>query len=277
MPLPDFIIVGTCKSGSTSLHQNLRKHPDIYTPSNEVHYFYSRESGHYKNGLEWYKQHFEDAQDAQTIGEKTPMYAHVPEVPPRMNELLPGSQLVWIFRDPVQRAHSHYWFAASRGRETHSFQQAIEKRLEGEREQGVERAYLRAGLYARHVERYLEWFGADSMFFCTLRGLKKTPSELFGRLFSFLGVDPDYAKRMEFRRRKVTSHTPYSPWLRHFVLSQFGGQSLARKIEYKLNSRIRPGYPDMSARLERDIHAFYAPSNQRLQEMTGLEIAHWTR
>ncbi|MBB4070257.1 hypothetical protein GGQ18_002865 [Salinibacter ruber] len=275
MPLPDFVIVGTCKSGSTSLHQNLRKHPDLYTPSNEVHYFYSRAQGRYNEGPEWYERHFDEAEDGQTVGEKTPLYARVPEVASRMHEMLPEAQLVWIFRDPVQRAHSHYWFNVNLGKEPCSFERALQQERAGEREEDVERAYLRTGLYAEQVERYLEWFSIDSMFFCTLRELKSEPAKLFGRLYNFLGVDHEFADRIHSEQRKTTTHTPYSPWLRHVVLSHFGGQSLARKIEYKLNSRPSSGYPEMDDTVKQDLYDFYASPNQRLREITGLQVEHW--
>lgn len=276
MPLPDFVIVGTCKSGSTSLHQNLRKHPDLYTPSNEVHYFYSRAQGQYDKGREWYEQHFDEAGKEQTVGEKTPLYAYAPEAASLMHGTLPEAQLVWIFREPVRRAHSHYWFNVNLGKEPCSFERALQEERAGERENDIERAYLRSGLYAEQVERYLEWFDIDSMFFCTLRELKSEPTELFRRLYTFLGVDPEFADQIHVERRKTTTHTPYSPWLRHVVLSRFGGQSLARKIEYKFNSRSQSGYPEMSDRLKQDLYDFYASPNQRLQELTGVQVEQWS-
>jgi hypothetical protein len=275
MPFPDFVIVGTCKSGSTSLHQNLRKHPDIFTPRNEVHYFYSQALGKYENGVDWYRQHFDEADDGQIVGEKTPLYSYVPEAAPRMHEVLPDAKLIWIFREPVQRAHSHYWYMASRGDEPLSFEEAIRKERTGQREDDIERAYLRTGLYVEQVERYLKWFGIDSMFFCTLRELKSEPAKLFRRLYTFLGVDPEFADQIDVERRKTTTHTPYSPWLRHAVLSRFGGQSFARKIEYKLNSRSQSRYPEINERLQQDLYDFYDLPNQRLQEITGVQVGHW--
>jgi hypothetical protein len=275
MPLPDFVIVGTGKSGSTSLHQNMRKHPNIFTPSSEVHYFYSRALGKYENGHEWYERQFKEAAENQTVGEKTPLYSYVPEVPPRMQDVLPNAKLIWIFRNPVRRAHSHYWFNVNQGKEPLSFEGALEKEHLGEREADIERAYLRAGLYAEQVERYLTWYDLDSMFFCTLRELKSKPVELFRRLYSFLEVPPDFAGRINFERRKTTTHTPYSPRIRHFVLSQFGGKSLARKVEYKINSRPHSGYPEMDSDTKKRLYDFYHHSNQRLKKITALEIDHW--
>jgi hypothetical protein len=275
MPLPDFVIVGTCKSGSTSLHQNLRKHPDIFTPSNEVHYFYSQVLGKYENGLDWYQQHFDEADDGQMVGEKTPLYSYVPEAAPRMHEVLPDAKLIWIFREPVQRAHSHYWYIASRGDEPLSFEEAIRKERTGQREDDIERAYLRSGLYAEQVERYLEWFDRDAMFFCTFRAFTSTPKDVLRRLYAFLEVDPEYAEQIDVERRKTTTHTPYFPWLRHVVLKRFGGQSLARKIEYKVNSRSQSGYPEMDPGMRQSLHVYYTSSNQRLRELTNLDLRHW--
>lgn len=275
MSLPDFIIAGTCKSGSTSLHQNLRKHPDVFTPRNEVHYFYSRDIGRYEEGREWYTGQFEETGEYQVIGEKTPRYAVVPECARRIRKLIPEVKLIWIFRDPVRRAYSDYWFTVNRGKEPLGFEAALQQEFSGERATDLERAYMRTGLYADQVERYLDEFDQEAMFFCTLRELKSAPAELFRRLYSFLEVDPDFADEFEFERRKKTAYTPYSPRLRHIVLDRYGANSWARTIEYKLNTRSGSGYPELSQATERFLAGYYAPSNRRLREITGLSLEHW--
>jgi hypothetical protein len=96
----------------------------------------------YENGLDWYSQHFDETENGQIIGEKTPLYSHVPEAAPKMHDVLPEPRFIWIFREFVQRTHSHYWYMAKRGDEPLSFQEAIQEEQTGQRERDIERGYL---------------------------------------------------------------------------------------------------------------------------------------
>lgn len=77
-----------------------------------------------KNGM---KKKFRDCESNKKIGEKTPYYMYHPKVPERMNEIIPEAQLIFILRNPVDRAYSHYWHEVRKGRERFSFEGAIEK------------------------------------------------------------------------------------------------------------------------------------------------------
>ena len=113
--LPDFIIIGAQKSGTTSLYRFIVKHPAIAPATKkEVHYF----SIWYKFGELWYRSHFptnlsrynfyKRTNQKLLSGEASPVYLFYPVVPGRMKELLPDVKLIVILRNPVDRAYSHY-------------------------------------------------------------------------------------------------------------------------------------------------------------------------
>ena len=103
---PDFICVGAAKSGSTSLHEILAVHPDIWLPAaKELHFFDNPD--HYARGMSWYREQFSAAPANAMVGEVTPAYLSYPEIPARMREHLGDAlKLIFLFREPVSRAYS---------------------------------------------------------------------------------------------------------------------------------------------------------------------------
>ncbi len=111
--LPDFLIIGAQKCGTTWLAAMLRQHPDVYMPDREVHFF--DKAGNYNKGIEWYASHFEVADNRSCVGEKTPDYfwadgrggeGHMPDVHRHIRTHLPHAKLIVTLKNPVDRAVS---------------------------------------------------------------------------------------------------------------------------------------------------------------------------
>jgi hypothetical protein len=141
--LPDFVIIGGQRCGTTSLYNYLLEHPCVAGSfAKEVHYF----DDNYSKGDTWYRAHFVTNLEAEKIreakgyfmtGEATPYYLFHPLVPERFVELLPKCKPIVLLRNPVDRAYSHYNMEVRKEREPLSFEKALaseEKRLEGETE-----------------------------------------------------------------------------------------------------------------------------------------------
>ena len=124
---PNFVIVGIMKSGTTSLADLLSANEQIFIPEKELHFFdnYGGHKDRWSLGLSWYKKQFLNASSAQLIGEKTPTYSYLNDVPKRIFETLPNVKLIWIFRNPINRTYSNYWHAVISGIENKSFNYAI--------------------------------------------------------------------------------------------------------------------------------------------------------
>ncbi|MEX2132610.1 MAG: sulfotransferase domain-containing protein, partial [Acidimicrobiia bacterium] len=120
--LPTFLIAGAMRCGTTSLNAYLREHDEITVGQpKEVHFF----DQNYERGIDWYLQHFPGSDTAKAIGEATPAYLYFPEVAERIATTLPDVKILLLLRDPVDRAHSHYWHNRSVGREKLEFAEAI--------------------------------------------------------------------------------------------------------------------------------------------------------
>ncbi len=204
--LPNFIIVGVQKGGTSSLFNYLLQHPNIVPGyKKEVKFF----DGNFHKGIDWYRFNFpmqEQMSDplAQT-GEASPSYVFHPLVPQRIKEALPDVKLVLLLRDPVARAYSHYQGNFRKGQEELSFEEAIEKeesRLEGEREAIIADqhhpmykylvySYLSRGVYIEQVKNWFDSFPRDQILIQKSEDLFSNPQGVYSRVLAFFGL-PDW-------------------------------------------------------------------------------------
>jgi len=165
--LPNFLCVGAQKAGTTTLYNILKQHPDIYLPDvKELHYF--DKDDNFKLGLEWYSKYFVNGYNNQkVIGEITPSYIFYEKVPERIyNTLGKDIKLIFILRDPVDRAYSHYLMSLKRQYETLPFLEALKlennRICKGEFEKN-HFSYISRGFYATQIKRYLRYFSKENM------------------------------------------------------------------------------------------------------------------
>ena len=180
-PLPDFLVIGAQKAGTTALYAYLRWHPGIGGPSWKEVSFFDR---HYRRGEAWYRGHFPNALRGWiaersngrplVVGEASPSYMFHPLAPQRVHDLVPDVRLIALLRNPADRAYSHYQHEVALGREPLSFEQALdaeEERLRGEVERMTDdpsyfshewwdHTYPARGRYAEQLERWFAVFPA---------------------------------------------------------------------------------------------------------------------
>ena len=169
MATPNFLCIGAPKAGTTTLFHILNQHPDIYIPAiKETEFFV--DDKRYEKGPQYYEEKFFSKWNGeQAIGEICPNYFHFDYVSERIFKTLGSKvQLIFIFRNPVHRAYSHYRMSSGNRFETNPFKEAI--LLENERETGGRVAkslfsYISTGFYAKHLNRYLKYFSKEQMFF----------------------------------------------------------------------------------------------------------------
>lgn len=206
--LPDFIIIGAQKAGTTSLFSYLAQHPDLY-PSHrkEVHFFdggINPRRDNFRRGQRWYRAHFPRMQELGPAGktfEASPSYLFNPLVPERIHDLIPDVRLIALLRDPVERAISHYFHERRKGRETLPIMEAMqaeEERLEPamqaqDYKSDVFRrcSYKSRGIYHRQLERYLARFPRENLLVLDSDELFRAPTEAIRQVLGFVGVDPD--------------------------------------------------------------------------------------
>ena len=190
--LPTFLIAGAMRCGTTSLNAYLREHPEISMgQTKEVHFF----DQNYERGTDWYLQHFPDSDGSNAVGEATPGYMYLPEAAGRISSTLPDVKILILLRDPVERAHSHYWHNRSVGREKLDFAEAIAsepKRLERSRSYRARYSYLDRGRYGRQLENMLRHIPIERVLIQTFDEITSDPTTVFRRTCRFLGVADDF-------------------------------------------------------------------------------------
>ncbi len=211
-PLPDFLIIGAQRSGTSSLYKYLEQHPSVLASlRKETEYLSAR----WCKGEAWYRAHFPSrarrALETRLRGrvpmsfEASPNYVFHPRAPARASGLLPDAKLVVLLRNPVERAFSHYQHEVRAGREPLSFEAALERepdRLAGQEERVAADAsfrslawerfsYVSRGHYADQLERWLQFYPRERILVVPSEELYADPATTYRGLLVFLGL-PDW-------------------------------------------------------------------------------------
>jgi sulfotransferase family protein len=193
--LPNLIIIGGLKCGTTSLHHYLNLHPEIaMSRPKELNFFVAELN--WPLGRDWYAGHFDPS--VRIRGESSPHYTNRPSfggVPGRMREVLGSTvRLVYVVRDPIDRMLSHYLHNVGGGYEDRALVDALSD---------PESSYVTRSRYFFQAEPYLEEFGAESIQIVGREELKGDRPGTIRRTFEFLGVDPSFTSE-QFEREWET-------------------------------------------------------------------------
>lgn len=237
--LPDFLIIGAQKCGTTALRYNLSTHRDIAVHGKEVHFF--SEPKNWERGVAWYSQHFQSPERLQ--GEKSPGYLESKIAAKRIATILPSAKLIVILRDPVTRAYSQWNHmmqnieqSSRRDWESASFDEAIARASTGT--PPFDRL-LRKGEYIDQIARYTEYFPPEQIFIGIQERFFRNGAEELARIFDFLGVE----------------RLPIEPRNRH----------------------VRSYESPMAPHIEAELVRYFEPFNQRLFQFLGETIPEWRR
>jgi hypothetical protein len=258
--LPDFLIIGAPKCGTTSLYHYLARHPRV-APAfrKEVRYFNKA----FDRGTRWYRAHFPTVPYRLAVkafkgrrliaGESTPLYLFEPHVAERVKALLPNVKLIVLLRDPVERAYSGYQMEFRNGRELLPFGQAIEReaeRLAREAERAArpetsnggrpewKSGYLARGMYADRLNAWFQLFSREQFLIASAEDFFSDTTRVFSQVLDFLGLEPWQPDG--FKRYNAAKYSDMDPAAR------------TRLIEY------------------------FAPHNERLYQLLGRDFG-WSR
>lgn len=217
-PLPEVLILGAQKAGTTTLFHALAQHPQTQpSRTKEVHFF----DQNYSLGLDWYRYHFPRLRPSDEKAlrfESSPYYLFHPCVPRRVRQHLPAARFIVLLRDPVARAYSHYWHERSRGREPLSFAEAVaaESKRVGDAEQRLlcgdlvysrahhRHAYVARGHYAAQLRRWYELFPPERFLVLESEAFFEAPERELARVADFLGLAP--FGRIDVERRNIGTY-----------------------------------------------------------------------
>jgi hypothetical protein len=261
--LPDMVIVGAQRSGTTTLFRMLSEHPQVSRPtlSKGTAFF----DLHYERGMRWYRAHFplkvlawaRSPRRRRLTFESCGYYMFHPHAAARIAEQLPQVQVVALLRDPVDRAYSAHRHELNRGFETLDFDEALaaeEDRLEGEEQRLLDdpraysfehqhHAYLARSRYADQVRRLLDTFGPDRVLIMDAEALFADPRGEFTRLCDWLAIDAP--EDVEADQWNAQPRDPLSPERRAQLAAYFAPYDeelsalLGRPLSWRAPNRTR--------------------------------------
>ncbi len=270
--LPQFIVAGAQKAGSTWLAEMLGNHPALFVPGHELHFFDLDKN--YRQGAGWYGDQFAGAADGQVCGEKTPDYLLVHkqdgtrlDTARRIRELLPEVKLLFVLRDPVTRAISalrhHLWFRRL------PISVDPGELLFGEQRELCERwNILSNGLYCRQLEEYSRIFPPEQLRVWIFEDdVRARPLEMIREAAGFIGVsqadasiDPGRVSNRGIQSRIALRGNYYLPFLSH------GWQMLDRLLGQKF---------DVGEDCRQQLVEFYRDDVSRLKVLLNRDLALW--
>lgn len=274
--LPNFLVIGAIKAGTTSLYHYLRAHPEVFMPRDKELDFFTAEFN-WRLGQSWYEQQFEDTGTASAIGEASPRYAAYPVyggVPGRIAKVLPDARLIYVVRHPVERMRSHYLHLALYRKE----QQPIEKALLSVP------IYLAASRYALQVEQYLEYFRREQILVLTSEQLRDLRADTLHKVYEFLGVDPTWTDGNHDREynESNTKRIPRRfapPVTRLLWVSRHTPDSVKRplgKLYRRLGMRgVQPNRASFSEEFRYQLEELLRDDIRRLRSYMGKDFDGW--
>ena len=237
--LPNFIIIGAAKCGTTSLYDYLIQHKNVLPALWKELYFFDR---YYPRGIDWYKANFcfkstklfnEVIHHSSYItGESTPTYIHHPLAANRIHKTMPNTKIIVLLRNPIDRAYSQYHMEKKLGYETLSFSEALkmeDQRLLGEKEKMIADenyfsynwetfSYLKGGHYAEFLKKWFEYFPKENILILKTEDFNENPSKIFHQVLEFLNLP---SQDVSYKKVNVGNYNQMDPVIRNELKDYF--------------------------------------------------------
>lgn len=297
--LPNFLVIGAAKSGTTSLYRYLGQHPQIFTSAVKEPRFFALE-GHpldfrgpgdeqfrlgTRTTLEAYRELFEEVDGELAVGEASVLYLHHPGAPEAIARHIPDVKLIAVLRNPVDRAYSGFLFNVRDGYEPLTdFEEAL--RAEPRRIADgwfYSWHYRDQGFYHRNLLRYFERFDSSQVRVYLHEQLERDPHGMLADIFRFLGVDDGF--RPDVRTRHNASGRPRSPGLQRVFTRAHPVKEAAKSVipedwGHRLIARLQTGNlarPPLPSATRAGLLEGYRDDIRLLAGLIGRDLSHWLR
>lgn len=272
--LPNFLVIGVAKGGTTSLHYYLRQHPEIFlTPVKETNFYWAEgrlQGRKTPRSLDEYARLFASAANRKAVGEISPQYLNSPTAAERIRHDLPDVKLVVSLRNPVDRAYSDYLGRVRILRESRPLEEAVRP---GE-------PILEHGFYFPRLQRYFERFPRAQIHVMLHDDFVQQPAETLRGLLRFLGVDPDHPIDMTMRHNSAAAPRsmivnrilwPSILIARTLVPRRWRGSGIAEKFLRLTYRRAAPFPPE----LRENLRARYRDDIIATSKLIGRDLSAW--
>ena len=227
MVLPNFLVVGSPKCGTTNLCFQLLQHPDIFISKKKELDFFNRQ---YSLGQNWYESQFEGWNNESAIGEGSVLYGVTslcPDVAHRIAKMLPDAKLIYMVRHPIDRLESMWCQHVANGDHIPEFNQAVREW----------RPLIDGSLYWHQIQLYRQHFSDDKILLLFLDDYKKDSLHILRRCYEFLGVDPTFKVSEKYLNNRGNLPVDTMMWgaVRHTML----GRAIRRNFPENIKDVFR--------------------------------------
>ena len=295
MVLPNFLVIGAAKAGTSSVYSYLKQHPEIYMSEIKEPKFFSLEGEELDfagpsqyinhtsiNNLDSYRELFEDVKDEIAIGEASPLYLYSAKAAQRIKHYIPQAKLIVILRHPAERAFSSFAHLVREGFETSSFEAGLEAEPQRIADKWAPLWYYQdKGFYARQLKPYFELFDRQQIKVYLYEELQQDAIALIQDMYRFLEVSPDFVPDLT---RKNVSGVPKSRFF-HSLLTQDNSlktliktalpKGIRKKLYQDLKSKNLGSKPVMSEATRNRLNQLYQQDILELQTLIDRDLSNW--
>lgn len=317
MTFPNFLVIGAAKAGTTSLYAYLKQHPDIYMSPVKEPAFFLFEGVNPKNfrgpgDIDWigqasrtwpdYQRLFAGVTHERAVGEATPLYLHSDRAAERIHHYLPDVKIIAILRDPSERAFSHFLQHVrgglfleklKQGNDVlmETFLQVLDKEEERICNQwSISWHYKNHGFYARHLQRYFQYFPCDRLQVLLFDDFRQDVNALLRQIFQFLEVDETFQPQTNCQLNvSKLDRVPKNEALHQLLIGQNPMKLVLKKLlpyEFRrtLNFRLRQQNmqvlpelekPHLTPDVRQHLIAIYREDILRLQDLLDRDLSAW--
>ncbi|MBE9192590.1 sulfotransferase [Gloeocapsopsis crepidinum LEGE 06123] len=294
MTMPNFLVVGAAKAGTTALYYYLKQHPQIYmSPEKEPKFFALegdkldfRGPGDRENicksaitDIETYRQLFQGVTNEIAIGEASPLYLYSPKAAERIKKYIPDAKLIAILRNPIERAYSGYIMHVREGRETaKDFAEALQEEETRIHSNWGWGHYVNVGFYHTQLKRYLELFDQEQIRVYLYEDLKTDPIKLVQDIFRFLGVDDTFLPdtSLKYNVAGVPKNDAIKTLIKNFnSIKPAMNLLVPDKLRHYVRSKIYEKPPTLSKEIHQNLIEVYRKDILSLQDFLQRDLSKW--
>lgn len=298
MTMPNFLVIGAAKAGTTSLYRYLKQHPQIFMSPHKEPRFFALEGQsldfkgpgdmtrfNFCTDITAYQSLFERVTNEQAIGEVSPWYLYVPQSVERIKHHIPNAKLIAILRDPVDRAYSNYLHALREELEPlDDFESAMEAEAERiEQNWSYRWHYKQKGFYYPQIKRYLDVFDKEQLRVYLFEDFKSDPSGVLRDIFDFLGVDEGFT--VDTSEKFNVAGLPKNKFLdgiltrRNFFTPVISKIIPSRQVRASFKSALKSYNTQPKAELSRSVRLRYIKEYRedilKLQDLLQRDLSEW--
>ncbi len=281
--LPDFLVIGAAKAGTSAIYRYMSQHPQIFMPAKEIRFFAYDGGAEAQDRMERfgndhfairtlddYQALFRGADPSLAWGENSPIYLESQSAPHRIREHVPNVKLIASLRNPVHRAFSGYVMQVRSGREHREMHESFDESAH----------HVQASFYYPQVKRYVDLFPRDQLMLFRYEDFSRGNLAILQDIFAFLEVDPTFEPSLK-ERHNVSSY-PRSKFFNSLIENRLTRNVLrpalpgwARNMARWAKTRNLGDAPSIPPEIHHKLLSIYREDILRLQDLAGLDLSSW--